>query len=78
MMLVADTRAMYLLSGTGDLIEPDDGVIGIGSGGPFAMAAARALVQHSSLGARAIVEHAMTIAAGICIYTNDRLVLEEL
>jgi ATP-dependent HslUV protease subunit HslV len=78
MMLVADTRAMYLLSGTGDLIEPDDGVIGIGSGGPFAMAAARALVQHSSLGARAIVEHAMAIAAGICIYTNDRLVLEEL
>jgi ATP-dependent HslUV protease subunit HslV len=78
MMLVADTRAMYLLSGTGDLIEPDDGVIGIGSGGPFAMAAARALVQHSSLGARAIVEHAMAIAASICIYTNDRLVLEEL
>ena len=78
MMLVADTRAMYLLSGTGDLIEPDDGVIGIGSGGPFAMAAARALVQHSTLGARAIVEHAMKIAAGICIYTNDRLVLEEL
>ena len=78
MMLVADTRAMYLLSGTGDLIEPDDGVMGIGSGGPFAMAAARALVQHSTLGARAIVEHAMTIAAGICIYTNDRLVLEEL
>ena len=78
MMLVADTRAMYLLSGTGDLIEPDDGVIGIGSGGPFAVAAARALVQHSSLGARAIVEHAMSIAASICIYTNDRLVIEEL
>jgi len=78
MMLVADTRAMYLLSGTGDLIEPDDGVIGIGSGGPFAVAAARALVQHSSLGARAIVEHAMAIAASICIYTNDRLVVEEL
>ena len=78
MMLVADTRAMYLLSGTGDLIEPDDGVIGIGSGGPFALAAARALVQHSSLGARAIAEHAMAIAASICIYTNDRFVLEEL
>jgi ATP-dependent HslUV protease, peptidase subunit HslV len=78
MMLVADTRAMYLLSGTGDLIEPDDGVIGIGSGGPFAVAAARALVQHSSLGARSIVEHAMAIAASICIYTNDRLVIEEL
>ena len=78
MMLVADSRAMYLLSGTGDLIEPDDGVMGIGSGGPFAMAAARALVQHSALDARAIVEHAMEIAAGICVYTNDRLVLEEL
>jgi ATP-dependent HslUV protease subunit HslV len=78
MMLVADTRAMYLVSGTGDLIEPDDGVAGIGSGGPYAVAAARALVQHSSLGARAIVEHAMTIAANICVYTNDRLVLEEL
>jgi ATP-dependent HslUV protease subunit HslV len=78
MMLVADLRAMYLLSGTGDLIEPDDGVIGIGSGGPYAMAAARALVQHSTLPARDIVEHAMRIAASICIYSNDRLVIEEL
>jgi ATP-dependent HslUV protease subunit HslV len=78
MMLVADTRLMYVLSGTGDLIEPDDGVIGIGSGGPYALAAARALTQHSSLDARAIVEHAMAIAADICIYTNGQLVLEEL
>ena len=78
MMLVGDARVMYLLSGTGDLIEPDDGVIGIGSGGPYAMAAARALVQHSSLDARAIVERAMTIAADICIYTNAHLVIEEL
>jgi ATP-dependent HslUV protease subunit HslV len=78
MMLVADTRAMYLLSGTGDLIEPDDGVMGIGSGGPFAMAAARALVSNSTLDARAIVERAMAIAADICIYTNGRTVLEEL
>jgi ATP-dependent HslUV protease subunit HslV len=78
MMLVADARVMYLVSGTGDLIEPDDGVMGIGSGGPFAMAAARALVRHSSLDARAIVEQAMTIAADICIYTNARLVVEEL
>jgi len=77
-MLVADARATYLLSGTGDLIEPDDGVIGIGSGGSFAMAAARALVHHSDLAAQAIVEHAMGIAAGICIYTNDRLTIEEL
>jgi ATP-dependent HslUV protease subunit HslV len=78
MMLVADTRAMYLLSGTGDLIEPDDGVIGIGSGGSFATAAARALVRHTELDAQAIVRSAMAIAAEICIYTNDRLVVEEL
>jgi ATP-dependent HslUV protease subunit HslV len=78
LLLVADARAMYLLSGTGDLIEPDDGIIGIGSGGPFAMAAARALVRHSALGARAIVEEAMGIAADICIYTNTRLTVEEI
>src|SRR6186997_1606895 len=71
MLLVADARAMYLLSGTGDLIEPDDGVIGIGSGGAYALAAARALIQHSTLDVRAIVEQAMGIAASICIYTND-------
>lgn len=78
MMLVADTRVMYLLSGTGDLIEPDDGVMGIGSGGPYALAAARALVQHSGLDARAIVENAMAIAGDICIYTNRQIVIEEL
>jgi len=78
MMLVADTRVMYLMSGTGDLIEPDDGVMGIGSGGPFAMAAARALVGHSDLDARRIVEQSMQIAADICIYTNNRIVVEEL
>jgi ATP-dependent HslUV protease subunit HslV len=78
MMLVADTRAMYLLSGTGDLIEPDDGVMGIGSGGAFAMAAARALVGAGGLDARAIVERAMTIAAEICVYTNSTVVFEEL
>ncbi len=79
MLLVADVRAMYLLSGTGDLIEPDDGVMGIGAGGPFAMAAARALLRHhSGLEARPIVEHAMAIAAEICIYTNTRLVVEEI
>jgi ATP-dependent HslUV protease subunit HslV len=78
MLLVADLRAMYLLSGTGDLIEPDDGVMGIGSGGPYALAAARALIRHTTLGARAIAEQAMAIAAEICIYTNDRVVLEEL
>lgn len=78
MLLVADTRLMYLLSGTGDLIAPDDGVMGIGSGGPFAMAAARALVRHATLDARSVVEQAMAIAADICIYTNARLTLEEL
>jgi ATP-dependent HslUV protease subunit HslV len=78
MMIVADTRASYLLSGTGDLIEPDDGVVGIGSGGPFAMAAARALMRNSPLDARAIVQEAMAIAADICIYTNHNLALEEL
>src|SRR6188472_543010 len=78
MMLVADTRVMYLLSGTGDLIEPDDDVMGIGSGGPFAMSAARGLVRHSQLDIRAIVEQSMSIAADICIYTNARIVLEEL
>ena len=66
------------MSGSGDLIEPDDGVMGIGSGGPFAMAAARALVGHSDLDARRIVEQSMQIAADICVYTNNRIVVEEL
>jgi ATP-dependent HslUV protease subunit HslV len=78
MLLAADPKSMYLLSGTGDLIEPDDGVMGIGSGGAFAMAAARALVGHSGLDARAIVEQAMAIAADICVYTNTRLTMEEI
>jgi ATP-dependent HslUV protease subunit HslV len=78
MLLAADLKSMYLLSGTGDLIEPDDGVIGIGSGGAYAMAAARALTGHSTLDARGIVERAMAIAGDICIYTNARLTLEEL
>src|SRR5215813_3214348 len=78
MLLVADTKVMYLLSGTGDVIEPDDGVIGIGSGGPYALAAARALSQHTALSAREIVEAAMRITADICIYTNNHINLEEL
>ncbi len=78
MLLVADTRAMYLLSGTGDLIEPDDGILGIGSGGAYAMAAARALVKHSALDARGVVEQSMAIAADICVYTNHSLTLESL
>jgi ATP-dependent HslUV protease subunit HslV len=78
MMIVADATTTFLLSGTGDLIEPDDGVVAVGSGGAFATAAARALVRHSSLDARHIVEEAMTIAADICIYTNRNLTIEEL
>ena len=78
MMIVADRKATFVLSGTGDLIEPDDGIVAVGSGGPFAMAAARALSQHSELTARQIAEEAMSIAAGICIYTNTNLTIEEL
>ena len=77
-LLVMDREQLFLLSGTGDLIEPDDGMAGIGSGGPFAVAAARALARHSSLDTRAIAEEAMEIAAGICIYTNANIVVEEL
>ena len=78
MLIVADRGAMFLLSGTGDLIEPDDGIVAVGSGGPFAMAAARGLARHSSLDARQIAEEAMGIAADICIYTNTSLTIEEL
>src|SRR5512147_2684514 len=70
MLVVLDTRTTFLLSGNGDLIEPDDGIVGIGSGGGYALAAARALAKQTTLDARAIAECAMTIAAGICIYTN--------
>jgi ATP-dependent HslUV protease subunit HslV len=75
---VADRDHSFIVSGTGDLIEPDDGLIGIGSGGPFALSAARALVAHSQLDAKAIATEAMTIAAGICIYTNDHITVEVL
>jgi len=78
MLLVLDTRSMFLLSGTGDLIEPDDGIVGIGSGGAFAQAAAKALVRHSDLDARTIAQQAMAIAAEICIYTNNQIAIEEL
>jgi ATP-dependent HslUV protease subunit HslV len=78
MLVVADAEAIYLLSGAGDVIEPDDGLAAIGSGGPFALAAARALLRNTELDARAIAEQAMKVAAEICVYTNDNLVLEEL
>ncbi|MGE5246022.1 MAG: ATP-dependent protease subunit HslV [Betaproteobacteria bacterium] len=78
MLIVLDRQSTFLLSGTGDLIEPDDGIVAIGSGGPFALAAARGLAQNTTLDARAIAEKAMAIAADICIYTNSSIVLEEL
>ncbi len=78
MLLVADKEATFLLSGSGDIIEPDDGIAAIGSGGPYALAAARALGAHTELGARAIAEAAMGIAGEICIYTNRALTIEEL
>jgi len=78
MLIVADRRTTFLLSGTGDLIEPDDGIVAVGSGGPFALAAAQALARHSTLEARQIAEEAMKIAANICIYTNGTLTIEEL
>jgi ATP-dependent HslUV protease, peptidase subunit HslV len=78
LLAVADRDHSFIVSGTGDLIEPDDGLIGIGSGGPYALAAARALVSRSDLDAESIVTEAMRIAAGICIYTNDRITVETL
>jgi ATP-dependent HslUV protease, peptidase subunit HslV len=78
MLIVVDKSSMFLLSGTGDLIEPDEGVLGIGSGGPYALAAAKALARHTELDARAIAEKAMAVAASICIYTNNVLSVEEL
>ena len=78
MLIVANAEKMYLLSGTGDIIEPDEDVLAIGSGGPYAQAAALALVRETPLGPRAVVEKALAIAAGICIYTNDRFAVEEL
>ncbi len=78
MLVVADAKRTFLLSGTGDLIEPDDGVLGIGSGSVAATAAARALLAHTALSAREIAEEAMRIAAGIDLYTNDRLAVEDL
>ena len=78
LLVVADRESSLVVSGTGDVIEPEDGLCAIGSGGNFALAAARALVRHSPLDARRIAEEAMRIAAEICVYTNDRLVVEEI
>jgi ATP-dependent HslUV protease subunit HslV len=78
MLIVVDANATFLLSGTGDLIEPDDGIVAIGSGGPYALSAARALAANTDLDAKTIAEKAMQIAGDICIYTNSNLVIEEL
>jgi len=78
LLIVADTDRSLVISGTGDVIEPDEGVTAIGSGGPYAHAAAKALVDHSDLDARSIAEEAMKIAASICIYTNNNITVEEL
>src|SRR5438477_6215873 len=78
LLLVCDKEQTFLLSGQGDVIEPDSGVAAIGSGGPFAQAAAEALVEHTKLSAREIAEQAMKIAGKMCIYTNDSVTIEEL
>jgi ATP-dependent HslUV protease subunit HslV len=78
LLIVADENTSLILSGSGDVIEPDDGVVAIGSGGPFAVAAARALLRHTELSARDIVVESMQIASEICIYTNFDLIIEEL
>ena len=78
LMIVADAERSFILSGNGDVIEPEDGIAAIGSGGPFALAAARALVTHTDLDSRKIVEAAMQIAGDICIYTNKEITVEEL
>ncbi len=78
LLLVADARDMYIVSGTGDVIEPDSPVAAIGSGGPFAKSAAVALLENTNLSAREIVERSMKIAGEVCIYTNDNVSYEEL
>ncbi len=76
MMLVADQEGLLLVSGDGNVLEPDDGVSGIGSGGPFALAAARALISHTDLDAESIAREALIIAGQICVFTNDQITIE--
>ncbi|MEQ9619386.1 MAG: ATP-dependent protease subunit HslV [Deltaproteobacteria bacterium] len=78
LLAVADKESMFLISGSGDVLEPDDNVIAVGSGGAYAQAAAKALSNHSQLGAREIAEESLKIASEICIYTNDKITVEEL
>ncbi len=78
MMIVADRQTLLVVSGTGEVIEPDEGIVAIGSGGNYALAAARALVQNTELSAHEIVEKALRIAASICVFTNDHIIVETL
>ncbi len=78
LLIVADREHIFVISGSGDVLEPEDGVAAIGSGGPYALAAAKVLLRHSGLGAREIAEAAIKTAAEICIYTNENLTIEEL
>jgi ATP-dependent HslUV protease subunit HslV len=78
LLLAVDASAAFLVSGTGDVIEPDEGVMAIGSGGPYALAAARALMAHTQMSAAQICQEAMKIAGSLCVYTNEEIVIEEL
>lgn len=78
LLIVADAEHTFIISGTGDVIEPEDGIAAIGSGGPYAQAAAQALVKHTALDAGMVVKEAMEIASRICIYTNSQIVMEEI
>lgn len=78
LLIVADKDNTFLISGTGDVVEPDDGIIAIGSGGPFALAAARTMARHTDFSAKKIAEEALKVSAEICIYTNDQITIEEL
>lgn len=78
LLIIADVQDLLVISGSGDVVEPDDGIIAIGSGGNYALAAARVLVKHTQLDARTIAEEAMRVAAEICVYTNDQFTFEEL
>ncbi|MBF0272747.1 MAG: ATP-dependent protease subunit HslV [Magnetococcales bacterium] len=78
MLAVADASASLLISGTGDVLEPEEGILAIGSGSPYALSAARALLRHTDLSAREIAERSMAIASEICVYTNSNLIIEEL
>jgi ATP-dependent HslUV protease subunit HslV len=78
LLVVADNQSTLIISGNGDVIEPDDGIVAIGSGGPYALSAARALLRHTDLSARQIAEEAMKVAGEICIYSNLNLVIEEI